>query len=129
MCIRDRVMAAKKVTLTNRNFTTITITWSTVGVAKGNYTIKAEATPIPDETDTTDNTLTDGTIVVTIPGDVDGDYDVDIYDVVKICGVYGYVIQIYPPPPEISNRDINCDRIINIYDVVIACSHYGQHHP
>ncbi len=112
--------------LASGNFTTLTFTLDTTSLAKGNYTIKAKATPIPEETDTTDNTLTDGTILVTIPGDVDGDFDVDIYDVVKICTVYGSKKDY---PKYVPNRDINCDGKINIYDVVIACIHYGQHYP
>ncbi len=106
--------------------TTLTFTWNTTGVAKGNYTIKAHITPLPGETDTTDNTLTDGWVIVTIPGDVDGDFDVDLYDVVKICTVYG---SEKGDPRYVPNRDINCDGKINIYDLVIACIHYGQEDP
>jgi hypothetical protein len=36
--------------------------WSTTGVSEGNYTIKAEAEPVPYELDTTDNTLIDGKV-------------------------------------------------------------------
>jgi hypothetical protein len=36
--------------------------WSTTGVAEGNYTIKAEAEPVPYELDTADNTLIDGEV-------------------------------------------------------------------
>jgi hypothetical protein len=36
--------------------------WSTTGVPEGNYTIKAEAEPVPYETDTADNTLIDGKV-------------------------------------------------------------------
>jgi hypothetical protein len=36
--------------------------WSTIGVPEGNYTIKAEAEPVPYELDTTDNTLIDGKV-------------------------------------------------------------------
>jgi len=50
--------ALVNITLSSRNSTTITFTWNTAGFAKGNYTITAYATPVPNETDTTDNTRT-----------------------------------------------------------------------
>ncbi len=115
-----------EVTLINGSFAIITFTWNTTDVAKGNYTITVHVTPVPYETDTADNTVTDGIITVTIPGDVDGDFDVDLYDVVKICVAYR---SEKGDPTYVPNRDINCDGVINLYDVVIACIHYGQKCP
>jgi len=46
---------------------TLTFSWDTTGL-EGTYTIKAEASVVPDETDTADNTLTDGTVTVSAPG-------------------------------------------------------------
>ncbi len=111
------------ITLTSGSSTTVTFTLDTTGVAKGNYTITAYAPPVPDEADLVDNTHTDGWVIVTVPGDVDGDFDVDIYDIVKICAKYGSRPPYRPYKP---NCDINCDGIINIYDLVIACANYGQ---
>jgi len=111
------------VSLTSGSSTTITFSSNTAGFAKGNYTISAYATPLPGETDTEDNTLTDGKMTVTIPGDVDGDRDVDLYDVVKICAVYG---SKKGETGYQANYDINNDDNINLYDAVIACSHYGE---
>lgn len=62
---------------------------NTTSYAKGNYTINAYASPAPSEADTTDNTLSDGAIIVTMSGDVDGDFDVDLYDAVKLLVAYG----------------------------------------
>jgi len=50
--------------LTGRNFTIATFTWNTAGFAKGKYTIWAYATPVPDETDTADNTCIDGIVTI-----------------------------------------------------------------
>jgi hypothetical protein len=47
---------------------TLTFLWDTAEVAEGEYTIKAEASVVPDEADTADNTLTDGTVTVSAPG-------------------------------------------------------------
>ena len=103
--------------------TILTFTWTSRGFAEGNYTISAYAHPVPGETDVEDNTLIDGVMMVTIPGDVDGDYDVDLYDVVLICSVYGSKIG---DPGYSPNLDINSDHKIDLYDVVIACSNYGE---
>ena len=44
---------------------TLTFTWNTTKVTPGNYTISAQASTVPDEADTTDNTKVDGSVVVT----------------------------------------------------------------
>jgi len=50
--------------LTSRNFTIITFSWDTTGVPYGTYTLSAYAPPVPGETDTTDNSYTNGTVTV-----------------------------------------------------------------
>ena len=42
-------------------------TWETTGVAEGTYTISAEVSEVPNETDTADNTHIDGIVDVTLP--------------------------------------------------------------
>jgi hypothetical protein len=42
----------------------VTFTWDTTGVAAGMYTIEAEVAPVPDETDTGDNTETYSPITI-----------------------------------------------------------------
>jgi len=54
--------------------TTITFTWNTTGFVKGNYTIWAYAWPVQNETDTTDNRLTDGWVLITKVGDLGTGY-------------------------------------------------------
>jgi len=101
---------------------TRTITWSTVGWTKGAYTIKATVTIIPAETDKADNTFVYGIIKITVPGDTDGDRDIDIYDIVRIASAYGAKRGEARFDP---NCDIDSNDVINIYDVVIATSRYG----
>ena len=116
----------KEITLSSGASTTLTFIWHTSGFAYGNYTIWAYAEPIPGETDLDDNTLTDGIVTVTIPGDVDADFDVDLYDAVKLLVRYGAKKgnQAYDP-----NCDIDGDGDIDLYDAVILCNHYGQKYP
>jgi hypothetical protein len=113
-------------TLTSGSSTTIPFTWNTTGFAKGNYTISAYAEPVSGETDTAHNTCTDGAVTVTVPGDVDGDFDVDILDVVKITSIYAAKLG---DPPFKPNSDIDGDGTITILDVVICTSHYAQTDP
>jgi len=108
--------------LLSGNTTTTTITWNTTGWTKGTYTLKATVTIIPAETDTADNTFTYGIVKVTVPGDVDGDRDIDIYDIVKIASAYGAK---RGESRYDANSDIDGNGEINIYDVVIATSRYG----
>ena len=42
----------------------VVLTWDTTGVPPGNYEIRGEASQVPGETDTSDNSLTDGTVTV-----------------------------------------------------------------
>jgi len=46
---------------------TLTFSWNTTDVPGGYYTISANATIVPGETDTSDNNFIDGTIMVTSP--------------------------------------------------------------
>jgi uncharacterized repeat protein (TIGR01451 family) len=54
----------QNVTLLGRNSDIITFLWNTTGFSSGNYTISAYATPLPSETNTADNTYTDGTVQI-----------------------------------------------------------------
>ena len=62
-------------------------------------------------------------VFVTIPGDVDGDRDVDIFDIVRMTAAYGASIG---NPEYEPNSDVDDDKVINIFDVVRAAMHYGQ---
>ena len=102
---------------------TLTFNWDTSSYRMGNYTITATADTLPEEINTTDNTLVDGWILVTIPGDVDGDFDVDIFDIVRMATVYGV---IKPDPRYDTNSDLDDDGDIDIFDIVTAAGNYGK---
>ena len=124
-------IATQTIILTSGNSTTLTFTWNTTSFAYGNYTIWAYATPVSGETDTTDNNSTGGWILVTIPGDVDGDlenghYDVDLYDAVRLLACYGAK---EGGPSFDPNCDIDDSGQVFLFDAVILLSHYGQKYP
>ena len=96
--------------------------WDTAGCAYGNYTTRAVVDAVPGESTTGDNTLVGSTIFVTMPGDVNGDRQVRIFDIVQMAGGYGTSeghAQFIP------NCDIDGDGDIDIFDLVIAAANYG----
>ena len=109
--------------LPSGNSTIVRFDWNTTDFALGQYIISAEATPVPGENDTDDNTGIFGWVLVTIPGDVDGDRDVDIYDIVRMVGAYGTSI---PDPAYDIYSDLDDDGDVDIYDIVIAAGNYGK---
>ncbi len=117
------IIGSEDVTLSAGDSTTIMFLWNTTGFAYGNYTLSAYAWPVPGETDTADNNLTGGTIYVGLPGDVNGDGIVDIYDAIILAGAYNSK----PGDPNWNpNTDINNDGIVDIYDAIILAGNYNK---
>ena len=120
------VIGTQTVTLESEASTTLTFTWNTTGFAKGNYTIWAYAWPVQGETDTADNTFTDGIIYLGIPGDIKPDGTVDIYDALKLAAAFGSKLT---DPNWNPNADINCDGIVDIYDALKLAANFGKTDP
>jgi serine protease AprX len=114
------------VTLPGKKSTTITFVWGTSNLAKGNYAISAYAWPVAGENETDDNRCVGSWVIVSIPGDTDGDFDVDIFDATRLLACYGLKEgeQGFNP-----NCDIDDDGRIFLYDAVVVCHHYGQKQP
>lgn len=109
----------------------LSINWTVAGVLYDNYTISAVADTLPGETHVVDNTYTDGSVLVTMPGDVDGDleggrYDVDLFDAVKLLAGYGYR---RGEPAYNPNCDIDNDGRVFLFDAVILLGNYGKKYP
>jgi hypothetical protein len=106
--------------------TEMTCSLNTTSLEYGSYALTATAGPVPGETRLSDNTVSGGNFIVTIPGDVNGDFEVDIFDAVKLAGVFN-------TNPASSNWnaniDINGDNIVDIFDAIILSNYYGQHYP
>jgi hypothetical protein len=122
------IVQTKTITLTTKNSTTVTFTWNTTGFAKGNYTISAYAWPVPGETDTADNTLADGWIIVSMVGDITGsngwpDGKCDMRDVRAVAKLFGIN---YPDPRYDPNCDINDDGKIDMKDVRAVAKEFGK---
>lgn len=105
-----------------RTEATLEFTWNTTGLAKGNYTLKTEVSIVPDETDTTDNTWVES-VIISILGDVNGDFTDDIFDVVLVATAFGSEAG---DENWNANADFNEDSIIDIYDVVTVAKNFGK---
>jgi len=112
-----------QVTLTSMNSTTTTFTWNTTGFAYGNYTLSAYAWPVPGETNTANNNCTDGSITITIPGDINGDFRVSLSDLSLLAKAYGST----PGSQKWNaNADINSDNRVSLSDLSILAKNYGK---
>jgi len=110
------------ITLTSGNFTIKTTIWNTTGSTMAKYTIKSYVTPIPGETEIADNTFIDGTVQVTKQGDINGDNNVNVLDLIIIAGALG----TKPGDPGWKpNADIKDDNIINVLDLILVASKLG----
>lgn len=103
--------------------TVIAFAWNTTGIAYGTYTVSAVADTIPEETDTTDNYYTDGTVLVTIAGDVNGDQIVNVIDLTIVSLAYG---SFKGEPNYNPVADINEDGIVDMRDLVIVARNLGK---
>jgi len=102
----------------------LTFTWLTsLDTLKGNYTVTAIADIVPGEIDTADNTLIDGMVLVTIPGDVNGDHVVDMKDIFQI--ILHFMCERYFPC-YVANCDVNCDGVIDMKDIFIPILHFME---
>lgn len=106
---------------------TKTFAWNTTGFTLGNYTISIYVVSCNIyDANTTNNIFVDGIVKVVIPGDVNGDKIVDIFDLVIVASAYGSTPGDANWNP---NADINKDNVVDIFDLVIVASHYGQQNP
>jgi len=118
----SRVIGTKEVTdLPRLKTTTIVFSWNTTSVPTGfNYEISARAEPIVGETDKFDNIFIDGMVHVKLPGDIDGDDDVDCDDFAAFAGAYG------TSPPSNPDCDLDGDGDVDADDFAIFSGNFGE---
>jgi hypothetical protein len=92
---------------------------------KGSYTLWAYVLPVQGEADIDDNTLVNGSVFVTLVGDVNGDRVKNIFDVVRAAMVYGVHNRLDPRYDPYCDIDEN--GMINVFDIVMIIDPYGIH--
>jgi hypothetical protein len=113
--------------LPSGNLTTLTFNLDTAALAYGNYTTSAYVDPVPNETHTTNNYMEAlGTLLVTVPGDLDGDFNVTLSDLAILAYAYKSTPSSVNWNP---NADIDGNGIVNLADLSTLAMHYGQHYP
>jgi len=117
---------------------TLTMTWNTTGVAKGNYTISAYAQPVQGETNVTNNHFTDSWVYISMEGDINADGRVNLVDLYAVSHAYNSVrgtggLFWHTPHcsscPHKPNCDINNDGVVNSIDYNIVVRNFGKIDP
>jgi len=101
----------------------VTFTWNTTGLLMGNYTVWAYAEPILGETNIINNICVDGSVQVTVTGDINGDYKVNYWDLFLLARAYG-------SSSGDSNwnclADFNSDGKVDYWDLFMLARNYGK---
>jgi hypothetical protein len=105
------------------NYTTYSMDWFLGSLVKGNYSLSVRIEPLQGETDLKDNSMNSNWVFISIPGDLDGDKTVNIYDAILLAGCFNVSPYSSHWNP---NRDINNDGIVDIYNVLILAGNYGK---
>ncbi|MGD0495534.1 MAG: cohesin domain-containing protein [Candidatus Bathyarchaeia archaeon] len=120
------LVGTQMVTLASAEEAELIFNSSTVNMTKGKYNVSASAGPVSGETDTSDNSRVDGLVTITIPGDLNGDRSVDIYDAIILANAFNSSSGNSNWNP---NADINGDNAVDIYDAIIMAENFGKTNP
>ena len=131
-------IASQVTTLPPGDLVILQFMWNTTGWSKGNYIISAYATPVLGETDTENNMLTGGSIIVGVPCDLTGstpgmpDGICDMRDI-------GYFCKKFMTTPSNPDWDPNADvtgptpkvpdNIVDMRDIGEACKNFMKTDP
>ncbi len=104
----------------------VTFSWNTSGVVMGRYILAAVADTVVNETNTANNVFTGGRVVVTIRGDLNGDFSVDIFDAIILANAFNAT----PIQPNWNpNADLNSDEVVDIFDAIVLAANFGKSDP
>ena len=117
------IVVMQSVALTKGSYIIVALEWNTSSFAYGNYTMSAYSQPTSGETNTADNSLMCGTVCVGIPGDVNGDGTVDIYDAITLGNSF---LATSDSRNWNANADITNDNVVDIYDAITLANNYGK---
>ena len=93
--------------------------WDGLNLAYGYYALKACVWPV----NAPNTNYTIGPIIMTIPGDVDGNFTVGLLDLVTVATAYGSK----PGDPNWNpNADIEGNNVVGLQDLAILAQNYGE---
>lgn len=121
--INSSIVETRTVTVASGETTELVFVKNTSSMTEGKYTLSANATVVPGETDSSNNNVNDASVFVTIPGDVNGDGSVNIYDAITFAAAFNSL------PGSISwnsNADINGDNGVDVFDAILLSSNFGK---
>lgn len=121
--VNSTVLSLMWITLQVSEVRSVTVNWNTSIASYGSYVLSVYAAPVLNETDTSDNSIDSVRIAVTLPGDLNGDFTVDIFDALLLAGSLN---SEQDSPNWNPNSDLNGDNEVGIYDASILASHFGQ---
>jgi len=102
---------------------TVTLSWNTTTYAYGQHKIRAETSTVTGDINPGNNVKTDGTTMLTIPGDANGDKAINVFDILAVKSRWGTT----PASPNwIPEYDVNDDSAINVFDILTIKSKWGQ---
>jgi len=109
---------------------TLSFNWGTTGVTPGNYTISAIASIVPNELNTDNNKLVNGTVKIKVHliGDINDipDDKVNFTDLNILNQAFGSTGGPPPSPNWNQNADINKDNIIDARDLQLLSKNFGK---
>jgi hypothetical protein len=121
LTVNSQFVATQTASLDPGAIGTLTLNWNTTTLAYGNYTIQAYIPPLGYQESTVNFTWR---AVVTIPGDLNGDFTVGLSDLVTLAQSYGS----QPSDPKWNpNADIDGNAKVGLTDLVLLATHYGEH--
>jgi hypothetical protein len=117
-------IGTRQLSLDSGDFVSVIFTWNTASFIYGRYIVSAYVAPVANETDVDNNNMTDGTVTVTIVGDINGDGIVDIYDAILLSASFNGNPSATNWNP---NADLNCDGIVDIFDAILLANNFNKH--
>jgi hypothetical protein len=103
--------------------TTLVFNWDTSSFVPGTYKIRSTVNSVAGENiiNTDDNSLLNGTIIIRIMGDANGDGEVNMTDLNLVASAYGTTINSDDWNPQ---TDFNGDGIVNALDLMLMGRNY-----
>jgi len=119
------LIGTQNVNLAGSSSAVLNFAWSTSSFAPGIYVIKAVATTVPYESivNTVDNTLSGGSVMLKIPGDVNSDRTVSSLDLELLQDAFGSLQGV---PKWNAECDINLDNVVDAFDLRLLGKNYGK---